>query len=181
MRAKHLLLAAIVVGFCHAPVFAQDAKNGSKSADPAAIAADLEALQSETIMAQARLANVKVKDELNKYDPKATTPTSSSSPQDQGMPVVSEVYGAPTSLKARFAYADGAALVAKAGDRLPGGCTVKSIATDAVIANCTGRGDVVIGFAGSASPRTVPAMQGSANPILPMTSVPPMGQQQPAR
>ena len=77
-------------------------------------------------------------------------------------PVVSDVYGGRGLLFASFLYSDGATVVARAGETIPGGYRVRSIALNAVRIERAGK-IIDVGFSGTAP---IPAAPPATTPSL---------------
>lgn len=156
MHAKRICLMAAFIVTCTVAT-AQEAKqddNKSVSTQGVATAGDLERIQAETIMLQAQLARAKAVDALANTGKTGQQAMAQQTATGPGAPVVSEVYGSGRNLKATFVYPDRSTITAVPGDRLPDGCTVKSVAIEQVRTVCHGQ-DTVVGFAGSATPRAL--------------------------
>lgn len=140
---------------------------GAQSAPATPTVGDLERIQGQTILLKAEAAQASA----------AATLASKGGNAGAGgvSPVVSDVYGGRHGLFADFLYANGASVVAKAGDAIPGGYRVLSIALDHVRIERAGR-VVDVGFSGTAPVPTKPpapsTFPGVASPIIPAPFAP---------
>lgn len=130
---------------------------------------DLERIQAQTIILKAEASQAAA----------AAALAAKGGESDLGgvPPVVSDVYGGRGGLFAHFLYANGASVVARAGDHIPGGYRVLSIALNHVRIEHAGK-VLDVGFSGATPTPVTPAaspgapqFSGFPAPIIPAPGV----------
>ena len=138
--------AAMLMLFLGTPVLAQTSVG------------ELTRLNDDTVMLKARLAKAQAEASLRKARDEARP---DSAQPDQGMPVVTGVFGRDGNVYAQFLYAGGTMVPGTVGETLPGGFLVSAVSVEQVVLSKAGE-RIRVGFSGTPQRRESPSADGDS-------------------